>query len=86
MLENSFGLIFFLKVPRHESNITTVYFRITVDGIPKEGLTRCQWEIERLNQKKERATGTKEHAKSLNFFQDSLTNKIHEIKAEIMYI
>lgn len=37
MLENSFGLIFFLKAPRHnESNIRSVYFRITVDGIPKE--------------------------------------------------
>lgn len=85
MLENSFGLIFFLKVPRHESNIRTVYFRITVDGIPKEASTRRQWEIERWNQKTERATGTKEDARSLNFFLDSLTAKIHEIKSEIMY-
>ncbi len=37
MLENSFGLIFFLKAPRHnESNIRSVYFRITVDGIRKK--------------------------------------------------
>jgi integrase len=86
MLENSFGLIFFLKAPRHnESNIRSVYFRITVDGIPKEASTRRQWNTERWNKKTERATGTKEDAKSLNFFLDSLTTKIHEIKSEIMY-
>jgi len=86
MLENSFGLIFFLKAPRHnESTIRSVYFRITVNGIPKEASTRRQWDTERWNKKTERATGTKEDAKSLNFFLDSLTSKIHEIKAEIMY-
>jgi integrase len=85
MLENSFGLIFFLKVPRHESKIRTVYFRITVDGIPKEASTRRQWDLERWNQKTERAVGTKEDAKSLNFFLDSLTSKIHDIKTEILY-
>jgi integrase len=86
MLENSFGLIFFLKAPRHnQSNIRSVYFRITIDGIPKEASTRRQWDTERWNKKTERATGTKEDAKSLNFFLDLLTAKIHEIKSEIMY-
>lgn len=86
MLENSFGLIFFLKAPRrNESKIRSVYFRITVDGIPKEASTRRQWDTERWNQKTERATGTKEDAKSLNFFLDSLNMKIHEIKSEILY-
>ena len=85
MLENSFGLIFFLKAPRrNESKIRSVYFRITVDGIPKESSSRRQWDIERWNQKTERATGTKEDARELNFFLDSLTNKIHGIKTEIL--
>jgi len=85
MLENSFGLIFYLKVPRNESKIRSVYFRITVDGIPKEASTRRQWDMERWNQKTERAAGTKEDAKSLNFFLDSLTTRIHDIKTEILY-
>lgn len=85
MLENSFGLIFFLKVPRHESNTRTVYFRITVDGIPKEASTRRQWDTERWNQKTERAVGNKEDAKSLNFYLDSLATKIHDIKTQILY-
>lgn len=51
----------------------------------KEASTRRKLESKRWNQKTESATGTKEDAKALNFFLDSLTSKIHEIKAEIMY-
>ncbi|RZJ91483.1 MAG: site-specific integrase [Chryseobacterium sp.] len=85
MLESSFGLVFFLKIPRNDSKIRTVYFRITVDGIPKEASTKRKWDITRWDQKMERAVGTKEDAKSLNFFLDSLTLKINEIKTEMMY-
>lgn len=85
MLENSFGLVFFLKIPRNESKIRTVYFRITVDSVPKEASTKRKWEYSRWDQKAERAVGTKEDAKSLNFFLDSLTLKINEIKTEMMY-
>jgi integrase len=85
MLESSFGLVFFLKIPRNESKIRTVYLRITVDGIPKETSTKRKWDSTRWDQKTERAIGTKEDARSLNFFLDSLTLKINEIKTEMMY-
>ncbi len=85
MLESSFGLVFFLKIPRNESKIRTIYLRITVDGIPKETSTKRKWDISRWDQKLERAIGTKEDAKSINFFLDSLTLKINEYKTEIMY-
>ena len=45
MLESSFGLVFFLKIPRNESKIRTIYLRITVDGIPKETSTKRKWDI-----------------------------------------
>lgn len=85
MLKKNFGLIFFLKVPRHESKIRAIYFRINVNGITKEASTRRQWDIERWNQKTERAIDTKEDAKSLNFYLDSLTMKIHDIQSQILY-
>lgn len=85
MLESSFGLVFFLKIPRNESKIRSVYFRITVDGIPKEASTKRKWDSKRWDQKTERAVGSKEDAKSLNFFLDSLVLKINEIKTEMMY-
>ena len=85
MLESSFGMVFFLKIPRNESKIRNVYLRITIDGIRKEASTRRKWESSRWDQKSERAVGSKEDAKSLNFFLDSLTLKINEIKTEMMY-
>lgn len=85
MLESSFGLVFFLKIPRNDSKIRTVYFRITIDGIPKEASTKRKWDVTRWDQKMERAVGSKEDAKSLNFFLDSLTLKINEIKTEMLY-
>ncbi|MBW1658857.1 site-specific integrase [Flavobacterium quisquiliarum] len=85
MLENSFGLVFFMKITSNDKRIRTVYFRITVDGIPKEASTKRKWEYSRWDQRTERAVGTKEDAKSLNFFLDSLTLKINEIKTEMMY-
>ncbi|MBS7232635.1 site-specific integrase [Flavobacterium psychroterrae] len=85
MLESSFGLGFFLKRPKIESREWIVYFRITVDGIRKEGSTKRRWDNTRWDQRFERAVGSKEDAKSLNFFLDSLTLKINEIKTEMMY-
>jgi integrase len=85
MLESSFGLVFFLKMPRNESKIRAVYLRITVDGIPKETSTKRKWDCTRWDQKTERAIGSKEDARSLNFFLDSLILKINEYKTEIMY-
>lgn len=85
MLESSFGLVFFLKIPRNESKIRTIYLRITVDGIPKETSTKRKWDISRWDQKLERAIGTKEDAKSINFFLESLTLKINEYKTENIY-
>ncbi|SEB03660.1 Site-specific recombinase XerD [Flavobacterium gillisiae] len=85
MLESSFGLVFFLKIPRNESKIRVVYLRITVDGIPKETSTKRKWDSSRWDQKLERAIGSKEDAKSINFFLDSLILKINQYKTENMY-
>ncbi|SEP07176.1 site-specific integrase [Flavobacterium sp. fv08] len=85
MLESSFGLVFFLKTTSNDKKIKTVYFRITVDGITKEASTKRKWENLRWDQKAERATGSKEDAKSLNYFLDSLTLKINAVKTEMMY-
>ena len=68
MLESSFGLSFFLKSPHKGSKIRAVYLRITVDGIPKETSTKRKWDSSRWDQRIERATGSKEDARSLNFF------------------
>ena len=85
MLESSFGLCFFLKTPKNKSNIRYIYLRITVDGIPKETSTKRKWEIQRWDQKTERATGNKEDARALNHFLDAITARINQFKMDLMY-
>lgn len=85
MLEQSYGLTFFLKSPREKSRaIRLVYVRITVDGITKECSTKRQWDVTRWNQKEEKAIGTKEDAKELNFFLDSFRTKINSYRTELL--
>lgn len=69
MLEKSFGITFFLKSPsKKKVTYRTIYLRVTVDGISKEISTMMRWELDRWNQKNERASGSKEDARSLIIF------------------
>ncbi|MCX8524571.1 site-specific integrase [Chryseobacterium formosus] len=84
MLEKSFGVNFFLKTPwKKDDHLRFVYLRITVDGISKEISTKRKWRIDRWNQKTERAVGTKEDAKSLNHFLDSIITGLHNFKTKL---
>jgi Phage integrase SAM-like domain len=85
MLENSFGLNFFLKSQSGRSeNLRYVYVRVTVDGIPKETSTKRKWDITRWDHTQDRASGTKEDAKSINYFLDTLTTNISNYKTELI--
>lgn len=85
MLENSFGLTFFLKTPRKKAKMRFVYLRITVDGIPKETSTKHKWDVTRWDQKNERAIGNKEDARTLNHFLDTLQMKVYQCKTDNIY-
>ncbi|MBW7674119.1 site-specific integrase [Chryseobacterium chendengshani] len=84
MLEKSFGITFFLKSPsKKKVTDRIIYLRVTVDGISKEISTMMRWEVERWNQKSERASGSKEDAKSLNYFLDSIVLSITKLRTEL---
>ncbi len=84
MLENSFGISFFLKTPEKKNDIRFVYLRVTVDGIPKETSTKRKWDARRWDQKSERAIGSKEDARTLNHFLDSMVTKVNQFKTDLM--
>lgn len=85
MLESSFGVNYFLKTPwKKDDQLRFVYLRITVDGISKEISTKRKWNIVRWNQKTERAIGTKEDARSLNHFLDSITTGIASFRTKLI--
>ncbi|MCR5860644.1 hypothetical protein LRS05_00005 [Flavobacterium sp. J372] len=83
MLENSFGLSFFLKTPRNASNVRNIYLRITVDGIPRETSTKKEVGCQPVGSEFERAVGNKEGCKGIELFLDSLLMKVNECKTEL---
>lgn len=85
MLECSFGLTFFLKSPQKKTTTRYVYLRITVDRVSKETSTKRKWDVNRWDQKTERAVGNKEDARTLNSFLESLVAKIIQYKNELLY-
>lgn len=66
MLENSFGLFFFLKQPKNQKNDERyVYLRITVNGVAREVSAKRIWYESRWEQKSGRPKGNNEDALSL---------------------
>lgn len=83
MLESSCGFNFFLKSPKVKTmQVRYIYLRVTVDGVPKETSTKKKWNLKNWNQDLCRATGTKEDARTINYFLDSLTTKINHFIRE----
>jgi hypothetical protein len=68
MLEESFGLLIYLKKPKnYVEGPLPLYLRITVDGNVKELSLNRSWEKHRWNPYSSRAVGNKEDARELNF-------------------
>jgi integrase len=85
MLEASYGLNFFLKSPKNKTiQIRYVYLRVTVDGIPKEISTKMKWDARRWDQEAGRAIGTKEDARTVNFYLEALITKISQYKTDLI--
>lgn len=81
MLDKSFGLLFYLKKPKnYVKGAIPIYLRFTVDGTPKELSTKRSCDPNRWSPSAERASGTKEDAKSLNAYLDTLQAKAYEAK------
>jgi site-specific recombinase XerD len=85
MLDKSFGLLFYLKKPKnYGKGPIPIYLRITVDGIAKELSTKRSCDPNRWNPSAERVSGTKEDAKALNAYLDTLQAKAYEAKRHLI--
>lgn len=85
MLDKSFGLLFYLKKPKHYvKGEIPIYLRITVDGVPKELSVKRSCDPNRWNPSAGRASGTKENVKSLNNYLDTYQAKVLEAKRKLI--
>jgi site-specific recombinase XerD len=81
MLEKSFGLMFFLKQPKNQTEtLRSIYVKITVDGKATELSTKRKCELSRWSTAAGRESGNKESTKELNYYLDTLEQMIYQAK------
>jgi len=85
MLEKSFGLFYYLKQAKNQKEQRRyVYLRITVDGERREISIKRQWISDLWNTKTGRAREINEEANELNRYLDTISNKVHQIKRNLL--
>lgn len=85
MVTKRFSLLFHLKKPmNYKGGNLLVYMRITVNSERTELSVDRDFDPKRWNKKIGRATGTREDAKSLNDYLDTLQVKVHEIHRDLL--
>ncbi|MEJ7821781.1 MAG: site-specific integrase, partial [Chitinophagaceae bacterium] len=85
MLEKNFSLLFYLKKSKNYlKGPIPIYLRITVDGASKEISLGRDCDIDRWNTNSGRMFGTKEDAKLLNAYLDTLQTKVYEVRRQLL--
>jgi integrase len=84
MVTNRFSVLFRLKKPADyvKGNIP-VYMRITVNSVRTEISINREFDPARWNTKAGRATGTKEDARALNAYLETMLLQVHEAHREL---
>lgn len=84
-MEKSFGVVFYLKKPKHFSTgEVPVYMRITVNSSRVELSVKQQCHPDIWNGEVGRASGKTDVAKSLNQLLDILQRKVYDARKELM--
>ena len=85
MVTNRFSLLFRLKkLNNHVQGNVPVYMRITVNSRRVEISIHRSFDLARWNVVAGRATGTKEDAKMLNAYLETLQVRVYETHREIL--
>jgi site-specific recombinase XerD len=84
-MHKNFSLLFYLKKPKnYTSGNVPIYLRITVEGHRAEVSTQRQCVPERWNSQSGRMAGTKEDARIMNIYFDTLQTKMYELHRDVL--
>jgi hypothetical protein len=85
-MSRRFNLLFYLKKPKkyEEGGLMPFYMRVSVGGKRTEFTTQREWDPTKWNSSAGRANGTKEAAKELNAFLDTLKTKVYEAQRKLV--
>ncbi len=81
-----FSLLFFFKSGKTTSKTAVpLYLRISIENKRLELSTKRTWNPERWSHDAGRATGTKEDARTLNAFLDTLQARVYEVHRQLVH-
>lgn len=84
-MNNRFSLLFYFKKPKNCTHQELpIYMRITVGCARTEISTQRKWDPSRWNIAAGRATGTKEDARTLNAYLDTLQARVYEAQRQLI--
>lgn len=82
---NSFGILFYLrKEKKNKKGLAPIFVRITYNGKRAESSINRKVDPTRWDKNAGYVSGTKEDARSINSHIDSLRNRIHDIKRDML--
>lgn len=84
MISKRFSLLFFLRKPKHFQGIANIYMRITIDEERAELSTKRVCDPNRWNSNAGRMNGTKEDAKTINTYLDTIQSKVYEVHRRLI--
>lgn len=84
-MNNRFSLLFYFKKPKNCTHQELpIYMRITVGCARTEISTQRKWDPSRWNIAARRAIGTKEDARTLNAYLDTLQARVYEAQRQLI--
>jgi integrase len=85
VMSRRFNLLFYLKKRNnYEGGLIPIYMRVSVGGKRTEFATQREWDPTKWNSSAGRASGTKEEARELNAFLDTLKTKVYEAQRKLV--
>jgi site-specific recombinase XerD len=84
MISRRFSLLFFLRKPKNFNSVANIYMRITIDEERAELSTKRVCDPKRWNSKAGRMNGTKEDAKTINVYLDTLQSKVYNVHTRLI--
>ena len=84
MISKTFSLLFFLRKAKNRTQEAAIFLRITVDRQRTELSVKRFCDPQRWNSNTGRLNGTKEDARTLNAYLDTLQSKVYEIHRKLI--
>src|SRR3954469_21347844 len=85
MMDTKLSILFYSKTSKQtKDGLTPIYLRITINGERFEQSTQRYISLKAWSKDAGRAKGNSEEARTINYFLDSLRQKVYDYQREIM--